>query len=54
MPCFASDIDYEALLDQIELCSRLFPGWTYTEIVGMTARERANWIERGLARQQRK
>lgn len=53
MVCFVSDIDYEALLDQIELCSHLYPGWTYTEVVEMSARERANWIERGLARRKR-
>jgi antibiotic biosynthesis monooxygenase (ABM) superfamily enzyme len=53
MPCFVSDLDYEALLDQIELCCRLYPGWTYTEVFEMTARERANWIERGLVRRKR-
>jgi hypothetical protein len=40
--------EYTGLLDQYEILTRAFTGWTLTEIRELSVRERANWLDRAL------
>jgi hypothetical protein len=45
--CFVyRETDYEALLDQYEVLTRTFNGWTLSDIRSLSYREQANWVER--------
>ena len=45
--CFAyKEKDYENLLDQYEVLTRTFTGWTLQDIKQLSVRERWNWLER--------
>lgn len=45
--CFVyKDADYEHLLDQYEILTRNYTGWTLADIRGLSSRERMNWISR--------
>jgi len=47
LTCFAyREKDYENLLDQYEVITRTFTGWSLTEIKQLSVRERLNWLER--------
>jgi hypothetical protein len=44
--CFASNlVSYESLVYTWASLSRLYKGWTLTEIRDMSYRERLNWLE---------
>jgi hypothetical protein len=48
-PSFAySDEEYKTLLDEYEIISREFSGWTLSDIRSLSVRERYNWLERAL------
>ena len=41
---------YDQLHNEYEILSKCYPGWTLTEIAGMSPRERHNWMVRALRR----
>jgi FtsZ-interacting cell division protein ZipA len=46
VPCFGSNLsNYEELMATWMALSKLFNGWTLTEIRELSYRERLNWLE---------
>lgn len=48
-PCFSSRAYskdyYRAVLREMDLIAKAYPGWTLEEIRGLSRRERVNWLE---------
>jgi hypothetical protein len=47
--CFDSSIDYRELLSTWMILTKVFTGWSLSEIQELSYKERANWLE--LARE---